>query len=59
MIIKVDKEGEKVLTDLCDLALRVGGLKNVNAVTQLLNTIEVIKNDTARKDIKKGSKKTK
>ncbi len=43
MIIKADKEGILFIKDLCDLALKVGGINNLNAATKLISSIEEIK----------------
>ena len=42
MKIKADKTGIEVIKQLCDLALKQGGLQNLNAVTQVLQSIEEI-----------------
>ncbi len=43
MIIKTDPEGKKLLENLCDVALRAGGIKNLQEVGRLLQSIELIK----------------
>ena len=45
MKIMADDEGKKVLHQLCDLALKMGGLNNMQAVNTILNSIELIKED--------------
>jgi hypothetical protein len=52
MIIKVDKKGKQAVVDLCDVALRVGGLKNLTAVQTVLEAIQ----DVQVPKKKKGSK---
>ena len=42
MIIKADKEGKDILVQLCDIALKTGGLHNMNAVQGILNSIQLI-----------------
>jgi len=36
MLIQVDADGRKAVEALCDMALRVGGLKNLQLVTTIL-----------------------
>jgi len=45
MIIKVDKEAMPFITDFCHLALKAGGIQNLDAVNKILNNLEEIKND--------------
>ena len=42
MEIKADKEGMEAVTKLCDVALKTGGLGNMNAVSQILAGLESI-----------------
>lgn len=46
MKIKADKEGISFIKDLCNLALKAGGISNLNEVNKLLNSIEIIKENT-------------
>jgi len=39
MIIQVDDEGAQVIETLCDTAVRAGGLKAVNGITNILRSI--------------------
>lgn len=39
MRITVDREGEQAINELCDAALRVGGIKNFNRVRQILESV--------------------
>ena len=39
MIIQTDEEGKKLVEGLCDVALKVGGLQNLNAVTSALRAL--------------------
>ena len=41
MVIKTDAEGKNVIEQLCDVALRAGGVQNLQAVTEVLKSIEV------------------
>jgi len=40
--IQVNEAGRKAIEELCDAALRVGGLKNFNRIGQILDGIEMI-----------------
>jgi len=40
MQIKVDKEGAEVIKQLCDVALRAGGLNSLAGITQVLTCLE-------------------
>lgn len=42
MIIKVDEEGKKVIEQLCDIALKTGGVANLASVTNILEKTEII-----------------
>ena len=42
MIIQVDKEGENIIQQLCDVALKQGGIKNLNAINKTLSSLKVI-----------------
>ena len=39
MKVEVDEEGRKIITDLCDVALRSGGIQNLQAIINILNEI--------------------
>lgn len=39
MKIIVDEEGKKAVQELCDVALKVGGLQNFNSVGKILGSI--------------------
>jgi len=41
MKIVVDQEGKQVLQQLCDIALRAGGLQNLQPINALLNLMQV------------------
>ena len=38
MVILVDAEGQKAITELCDVALRAGGIQNLKGIQQILTT---------------------
>lgn len=40
MKIIADKEAKIVITQMCDVALKSGGLKNLNGITDVLNSME-------------------
>lgn len=39
MKISVDKEGRAMINQLCDVALKAGGIQNLNGITQILASI--------------------
>lgn len=45
MIIKVDAEGKTVIEQLCDIALKTYGLSNLEGVSTILKSIELIKDE--------------
>lgn len=49
MIIKVDKEAEGVLKNLCDVALKTAGLANLEGVLVILNKMELLKKEEKNK----------
>jgi len=58
MKIEADKEGAIAIRQLCDVALRAGGLTNMQGVTQILNGLKESKEpeqvDKKGIDIDKG-----
>jgi len=40
MIIQTNDAGRKTIEGLCDIALKVGGLQNMNTVIQVLQTLK-------------------
>lgn len=48
MKIKVDAEGKQAIESLCDLALRQGGLQNMQGVQQVLGSVEIIQEDDGK-----------
>ena len=43
--IKVNTETAKVIHDLCDVALKAGGINNLEVVSNLLNSISLVEPD--------------
>ena len=41
MIIQTDKEGKDVIEQLCDIALKQGGVSNLNQVNAILKSVVV------------------
>ena len=56
MIIKVDKEGKSAVEQLVDIALKQGGIQNLNAVNLILHTIKLLPVSDNKKEGKKGKK---
>lgn len=48
MKISVDMEGKSVITELVDLALKVGGIQNMAIVQKTLQSMEVIVPETPK-----------
>ncbi len=42
MIIKVDKEAQEIIQRMCDIALRAGGLANMQSVADVLAKMELL-----------------
>jgi len=54
MIIQVDKQGQDIIEQLCDIALKQGGIKNLQAIHQVLASVKLIEeNKIEDKEIKK------
>ncbi len=45
MDIKADQEGIEAITKLCDVALKTGGIQNMNAVSVILSSIKPLEVD--------------
>ena len=45
MKIIVDEEGNKMIVDLCDVALKVGGLRNLRSINRVLNSMNLEKKE--------------
>jgi len=56
MIIQVDQEGGDVVSKLCDLALKQGGVKNLNQVNRILKSVKLL---PTPKDIEQGTNQLK
>ena len=54
MIIQVDREGEKVISQLCDIALKEGGIKNLNQVNKILRTVVTLFGPEVKEPCPKG-----
>ena len=61
MIIKVDKEGQSVIEQLCDIALKQGGIQNLKQINLTLQSMELLpepeKEDKKEPDKKEPDKK--
>ena len=42
MVILVDKEGHDSVIALCDIALKVGGVQNLNKTNQILSSMRMV-----------------
>lgn len=42
----VDKEAQEALLQLCDIALKQGGLGNFNSIQKVIESVEEYKEDT-------------
>ncbi len=42
MKILTDKEGAEFIRELCSLALKAGGIQNLESVSKMINSIETI-----------------
>ena len=40
MKIYADKEGKEVIVQLCDIALKTGGLQNLNGINNVLTSLQ-------------------
>ena len=58
MIIQVDKEGKSAIEQLVDIALKQGGLRNLNAANLTLHSMKPLPESKKKKD-KRGKKKDK
>ncbi len=54
MVVKVDKAANGILLGLCDLALKKGGIENIETVSSILNAIEIVEDPKQeKKEVKK------
>lgn len=45
MVIKVDNEAHDLLKQLCDIALKAGGIGNLQGVMVMLQSIQLVSTD--------------
>jgi len=57
MIIKADKEGANVISQLCDIALKQNGIKDLQSITTILNSIELIEEKEVKQKLEEKSNK--
>lgn len=50
MLIQVDKEGRETVQNLCDIALKVGGIQNLRSVNIILSQIKMIEPEKKEQD---------
>lgn len=50
MKIIVDEQGKQMLQQMCDVALKAGGLQNMQAVLSVLNSIKLEEEEDTGKD---------
>lgn len=53
-ILLVNGIAKKLITDLCDIALKVGGLKNLDGINILLSSMRPLPNNPSTPEDKKG-----
>ncbi len=53
MIIKADAQGQEAIKQLCDIALKTGGLSNMQGVMQILQSTQLIKDEPVKEDTAK------
>lgn len=44
MVIKVDEKGKEMIRQLCDIALKAGGIANLDGVVTILQSTSMIDN---------------
>lgn len=52
MKIKADKTGIEAITTLCDIAVRTGGLQNVNPIYEIIHCMEPLEAPDASEEDK-------
>lgn len=57
LIIKTNKNGKDAITQLCDIALKYGGMQNIQGVSQILNSIQDIE-EPLKKELLKSKTPT-
>jgi len=53
MVIKIDKEAEKVLTEILDVYAKATGLRGIQTVNQVMSSVSLIKEISPEDDSKK------
>jgi len=48
VIIKVDDQGREAIKQLCDVALKFGGLTNLEAVSFILHSVQLEKQEAEK-----------
>lgn len=56
MIIQVDQKGKDAIEQFCDLALKVGGLRNRKQVNLMVDTMIVIPDPKSKPEIVESKK---
>ena len=56
MKIACDKKGKEAILQLCNIALKTGGLQNMQGVSEVLNSIKVIEENEEQAIDNKGEK---
>jgi hypothetical protein len=52
MVIKVDMEGQEMVKQLCDVALKAGGLSSLDGVMHVLRSVKLEKEELNKEDVK-------
>lgn len=55
MKILVDQEGKNVIRQLCDIALKQGGVSNLNQVNLILRSVNVLPTPVVKEDLQPKS----
>ena len=51
MIIRTDEEGNQAIVQLCDIALKTGGIKNLEAINSIIKGITIIQKQVPRQPL--------
>jgi len=51
MVIRVDQEGREAIQQLCDVALRVNGITNLEGVNIILRAVEEIEEEGSETEV--------
>lgn len=57
MIIQADKQGIDLIQQLCEIALRTGGMKNRDGVNMVMDSLKEIQPEVIKQDIQQESNK--